>query len=79
VNNGLSGNPHFATKAIGKDLAEIGVTNTVNQVRASGRAEIRIDDGSRIDRVVTVGCCTCGHANQSALRCLEAQARDTAG
>ncbi|MBP8274461.1 MAG: creatininase family protein [Acidobacteria bacterium] len=34
VNNGLSGNPHFATKAIGKDLAEIGVTNTVNQVRA---------------------------------------------
>jgi creatinine amidohydrolase/Fe(II)-dependent formamide hydrolase-like protein len=33
VNNGLSGNPHFATKAIGKDLAEIGITNTVNQVK----------------------------------------------
>lgn len=33
VNNGLSGNPHFATKEIGKDLAEIGITNTVNQVR----------------------------------------------
>ena len=31
--NGLSGNPHFATKAIGKDLAEIGITNTVNQVK----------------------------------------------
>lgn len=34
ANNALSGNPHFATKAIGKDLAEIGVTNTVNQVKA---------------------------------------------
>jgi uncharacterized membrane protein YgcG len=34
VNNGLSGNPHPATKAIGKDLAEIGITNTVTQVRA---------------------------------------------
>lgn len=34
VNNGLSGNPHFATKAIGKDLAEIGITNTVTQVKA---------------------------------------------
>lgn len=33
ANNGLSGNPHFATKAIGKDLAEIGITNTVNQVK----------------------------------------------
>src|SRR6185436_5838298 len=34
ANNGLSGNPHPATKAIGKDLAEIGITNTVNQVKA---------------------------------------------
>jgi creatinine amidohydrolase/Fe(II)-dependent formamide hydrolase-like protein len=33
ANNGLSGNPHFATKAIGKDLAEIGINNTVNQVK----------------------------------------------
>jgi creatinine amidohydrolase/Fe(II)-dependent formamide hydrolase-like protein len=33
ANNGLSGNPHFATKEIGKDLAEIGITNTVNQVK----------------------------------------------
>ncbi len=33
VNNGLSGNPHAATKAIGKDLAEIGIVNTVNQVK----------------------------------------------
>jgi creatinine amidohydrolase len=33
VSNGLSGNPHPATKAIGKDLAEIGITNTVNQVK----------------------------------------------
>ncbi len=33
LNNGLSGNPHFATKEIGKDLAEIGITNTVNQVK----------------------------------------------
>ena len=33
MNNGLSGNPHFATKEIGKDLAEIGINNTVNQVK----------------------------------------------
>jgi len=33
VNNGLSGNPHPATREIGKDLAEIGINNTVNQVR----------------------------------------------
>jgi creatinine amidohydrolase len=29
-----TGNPHPSTKAIGKDLAEIGITNTVNQVKA---------------------------------------------
>ena len=33
VNNGLSGNPHPATKEIGQDLAEIGISNTENQVR----------------------------------------------
>jgi creatinine amidohydrolase/Fe(II)-dependent formamide hydrolase-like protein len=33
VGNGLSGNPHFATKEIGKDLAEIGINNTINQVK----------------------------------------------
>ena len=33
VNNGLSGDPHPSTAAIGKDLAEITVSNGVNQVR----------------------------------------------
>jgi creatinine amidohydrolase/Fe(II)-dependent formamide hydrolase-like protein len=35
-----TGNPHPSTKAIGKDLAEIGINNTVNQVKAvlAGRA-----------------------------------------
>jgi len=28
-----TGNPHFATKAIGHDYAEIGINNTVNQVK----------------------------------------------
>ena len=28
-----TGNPHFATKEIGKDYAEIGINNTVNQVK----------------------------------------------
>ena len=29
-----TGNPHPATKEIGKDLAEIGISNTVNQIKA---------------------------------------------
>jgi len=34
ANNGLTGNPHPATAEIGADLAEIGISNTVNQVQA---------------------------------------------
>lgn len=34
ANNGLTGNPHPATKEIGADLAEIGISNTVNQIRS---------------------------------------------
>lgn len=33
VNNGLTGDPHPSTKAIGKDLAEITVNNAVNEIR----------------------------------------------
>lgn len=34
ANNGLTGDPHPATKEIGADLAEIGISNTVNEIRA---------------------------------------------
>jgi creatinine amidohydrolase len=33
VNNGLTGDPHPSSKAIGKDLAEIGINNTVAEIR----------------------------------------------
>jgi creatinine amidohydrolase/Fe(II)-dependent formamide hydrolase-like protein len=41
VNNGLSGNPHPATAAIGKDVVEIGVKNTVAQIQALKQARGR--------------------------------------
>jgi hypothetical protein len=33
VNNGLTGDPHPSTKAIGKDLVEITVNNAVSEIK----------------------------------------------
>ncbi len=33
VNNGLTGDPHPATKAIGKDVAEIGIRDTIDEIK----------------------------------------------
>ena len=33
MNNGLAGDPHPSTKEIGKVVYELGVTNTVNEIR----------------------------------------------
>jgi hypothetical protein len=33
VNNGLTGDPRPSTKAIGKDVAEFGINNTVTEIK----------------------------------------------